>query len=248
MASDDFHQDFHAVPPPHPFDEKWYVRRENETLGPYDGWRVKELIEQGQIGRSALIARVGATEWSALKDIPAFDALTANAAGRRQAVVPVGQPAAADGTLRYAGFWIRFLAYLIDYVIVNVIVLAVSGIVGLLIGLGAAWLAAEQGERPIVSDLAGVVGALIAIVIIVIYYVKFNSGPWQATPGKRMLGIHLIRVDGQPVGGWLACGRYFAYMVSALPLCLGFMSVGWNEEKKGFHDMMCGTRVIYGKL
>jgi uncharacterized RDD family membrane protein YckC len=89
---------------------------------------------------------------------------------------------------------------------------------------------------------------VIAVVIIIVYYVKFNSGAWQATPGKRLVGIHIITVTGEPVSGWLAFGRYFAYMLSGLPLGLGFMWVGWNEEKKGFHDMVCGTRVIYGKL
>ena len=238
------------APPPHPFDERWYVRTENETLGPYEGWRVKELIEQGQIGRQTLIAQVGAAEWSAVKDIPVFDTLVrAEAgAGTRQPVPRAATPRVEIGGVRYAGFWIRVLAYIIDYVIINVIVVVISGIVGLIIGLTAGLIANRQGEQATLPGFAGGVGAVIAIVLVVLYYVKFNSGAWQATPGKRLVGIHLITVTGEPISGWLAFGRYFAYMLSGLPLCLGFMWVGWNEEKKGFHDMVCGTRVIYGKL
>ena len=248
MASDDSNQGFRAAPPPHPFDEKWYVRTDNETLGPYDGWRVKELIESGQVRRNTLVARVGASEWSAVKDVPAFDGLIAGAPSGRQPAAPVAQPAFAGGPVRYAGFWIRAAAYLIDYVIVNVIVIAVSGVIGLIIGLIVGGLAAQHGEQATVPESIGVVGAIAGLIIVLVYYIRFNSSGWQATPGKRMLGIHLIKADGQPIGGWLACGRYFAYIVSALPLGVGFMLAGWNEEKKALHDMMCGTRVIYGKL
>lgn len=245
MASDDSNQSFRAAPPPHPFDEKWYVRTENETLGPYDGWRVKELIESGQIGRNTLIARVGAPEWSSVKDIPAFAGLVA-AKGR--GLAPVAQPAMAGGEVRYAGFWIRALAYLIDYVIVNVIVIAVSGLVGLIIGLVVGGLAAQRGEQATLPESVSLIGGVVGLVIVLTYYIRFNSSQWQATPGKRMLGIHLIKADGQPIGAWLACGRYLAYIVSALPVGIGFMMAGWSEEKKALHDIICGTRVIYGKL
>ena len=239
-----------AAPPPHPFDERWYVRTENEILGPYEGWRIKELIELGQIGRQTLIARVGAAEWSAVKDIPVFDTLVRAEAGpgTRQPVSRAPSPRVEIGGVRYAGFWIRVAAYIVDYVIINVIVIAVSGLVGLAIGLTAGFIASRQGEQANLPDYVGVVGAVIAVALIIVYYVKFNSGAWQATPGKRLVGIHIVRVSGEPVSGWLAFGRYLAYFVSVLPLCLGFMWVGWNEEKKGFHDMMCNTRVIYGKL
>ncbi len=237
-----------AAPPPHPFDERWYVRSENETLGPYEGWRVKELIESGQVGRQTLIARVGAAEWSAVKDIPVFDTIARadTAPVSRRPVSRAPSPAADLGGVRYAGFWIRVGAYIIDYIIINVIVVVISGVVGLLIGLIAGL--SHQSDQSALPALAGGIGAVIGIAIVIVYYVKFNSGPWQATPGKRLVGIHIITESGEPVSGWLAFGRYFAYMLSGLPLFLGFMWVGWNPEKKGFHDMVCGTRVIYGKL
>lgn len=233
---------FQAGPPPHPFDEKWYVRAEGETLGPYDGRQVKELIEQARLSADSPIARVGATEWSAVRDVPVFAALVPGVPG-----VPRGPGqiavAGAQAGIHYAGFWIRFLAYIIDAIIIEIGVVIISGIIGAVIGLTA-----HGQSQETLSAIAGGVGAIIAIIVVISYQVYFNSGRWQATPGKRLLGIHLITVSGKPVGGWLAVGRYFAYFISWLPFCLGFMVIGWNEEKKGFHDMICNTRVVYGKL
>jgi uncharacterized RDD family membrane protein YckC len=44
---------------------------------------------------------------------------------------------------------------------------------------------------------------------------------------------------------WGQCiGRYFAYFLSFLGLCLGFMWVGWDERKQGWHDKLAGTLVV----
>jgi len=80
------------------------------------------------------------------------------------------------------------------------------------------------------------------------YYIYFPSGRWQATPGKRICGIHIIREDGRRVTGLLALGRYLSYLISLLPLGTGFLMVAFTEQKQGLHDMICGTRVAYGKL
>ena len=80
------------------------------------------------------------------------------------------------------------------------------------------------------------------------YNVYFNAGTWQATPGKRLLGLHLITVTGEPVGPWLAFGRWLAYILNGFTLYIGFMMIGWTREKTGLHDIICGTRVVYGKL
>lgn len=255
MASDGSNEFFMAGPPLHPFDEKWYVRGATETLGPYEGRHVKELIEQGRFGRDTPIARVGATEWTSIKDVAAFANLLAGASGGGANVV-INQgfqgPGPAFGSpgipLRYAGFWIRFLAYILDVIFVEVLVLVASVLIGVVIGLVVAGLAARSGGQPTVPDFISLIGGLVAIVMVIVYYVKFNSGGWQATPGKRLLGLHIITVSGEKVGGWLAFRRYLTYTVSALPLCIGFMVAGWNSQKKAFHDSICETRVVYGKL
>jgi hypothetical protein len=70
---------------------------------------------------------------------------------------------------------------------------------------------------------------------------------WQATPGKRLCGIYITRADGRMINGWLAFGRISAATLSLIPLCIGFFMIGWTRQKTGLHDLVCRTRVVYGR-
>jgi uncharacterized RDD family membrane protein YckC len=217
------------IPPPaHPLDDLWYLHGDSGTLGPYKGSALKAMIDAGSVAADAMVARVGASQWSAIGDVPMF----ASSAGKR-------------GPVKYAGFWMRLFAYIIDVLIVYVMIFVVGSIVGFVIGYAAG--ASDPPPDDMVLRIAGVFFA-VAVVCCLFYYIYFPSGKWQATPGKRICGIHIICVDGGRVTGLVALGRYLSYIVSTLPLGIGFLMIGWSEEKKGLHDMMCATRVIYGRL
>lgn len=152
-------------------------------------------------------------------------------------------PAAAGiPGVRFAGFWIRFAAYIIDAVFVQVGAYALGMLVGLV--MAQAVIMSEQSmELTNVQVIAGLVGLAWAFG----YYLVSQASSWQATPGKRILGLRVVREDGQRVGVGLALGRYLAYIVSGLILGIGFLMIGWTDQKKGLHDMICGTRVVYGR-
>ena len=57
-------------------------------------------------------------------------------------------------------------------------------------------------------------------------------------------GLKVVRPDGSPVGVGRAFGRYFAKMLSAMVLWIGFIMVAFEPEKRGLHDMICDTRVV----
>ena len=65
-----------------------------------------------------------------------------------------------------------------------------------------------------------------------------------ATPGKMALELKVVRPDGGPVSLGRAVGRYFAKMVSAIVLMIGYIMVGFDSEKRALHDMLCDTRVV----
>lgn len=67
----------------------------------------------------------------------------------------------------------------------------------------------------------------------------------QATPGKMLLGLRIVDAgDGGPPGMRALVLRYVGYLVSALPLCLGYLWVLWDPRRQGWHDKMANTVVV----
>jgi uncharacterized RDD family membrane protein YckC len=228
------------APPPGPLDAFYYLHGAGGNAGPINGFAVKAMIESGAADAQTLVAKVGDTQWTALGAVPVFAAmLRPPAATGPQYAGPldsVPQPAAIGAVRLYAGFWLRLAAYLLDAMILSV----GSGVVGFVLGLVAV-VATGRVLDP-------VVGGLVGFVLAVAYYVYFTQGKWQATPGKRLLGIYIVRTDGARISAGLGLGRYLCYIISGLPFLIGFMMIGWTGEKTGLHDLICDTRVAFGKL
>ncbi len=141
--------------------------------------------------------------------------------------------AVSAGTFIYAGFWIRFVAALLDAIILFV----ASVIVQLFL------MPMFRSRRPEVFLMALGVQYLIGIAIAATYEGLFVSR-FGATPGKMALELKVVRPDGGPVSLGRAVGRYFAKLVSAIILCIGYIMAGFDSEKRALHDMICDTRVI----
>jgi uncharacterized RDD family membrane protein YckC len=130
-----------------------------------------------------------------------------------------GKPAvAADVTAGYAGFWQRFLATLIDWIVV----VAASVIISV-VSFGAL--------TPASFFLAW------------LYEAFLTSSEWQATLGKRALNIVVVGLDGNPISFWRATGRHFAKYLSAFILFIGYIMAAFTEKKQALHDMMAETVV-----
>jgi uncharacterized RDD family membrane protein YckC len=71
-----------------------------------------------------------------------------------------------------------------------------------------------------------------------------ESSSWQATLGKKAVGIVVTDLDGNRISFARAFGRYFAKLISLITLCIGYMMAGFTEKKQCLHDMICGTLVV----
>ena len=134
--------------------------------------------------------------------------------------------------MTYAGFWIRVLAYIIDaipLVAIGVLLVVISG-------------------DPLVETepTFGVTDA-ISLFIGIAYFVGFESSSWQATPGKRALGLIVTDSEGRRISVARAVGRYFAKILSSLILLIGFIMIAFTDRKQGLHDLIAGTLVVKGK-
>ena len=145
-------------------------------------------------------------------------------------------PEPAAGNLEYVGFWKRLIACLIDVFILTVITVPL-----LLAIYGRSYIKLVQEG----GGIAGVWDFLIQYVLPTIAVIVF----WRyrgATPGKMAISARIVdaKTGGRPSTGRLVV-RYFAYIVSTLPLFLGFIWIGIDRRKQGFHDKIAGTVVVY---
>lgn len=127
--------------------------------------------------------------------------------------------------MKYAGFWIRFCAAIIDgmvFIPLGIVIAAVDTV-----NVFSSW-----------TVFNWVVGWL--------YFALMESGGWQATIGKRLVGIRVTDLSGNRITFGRATARYFAKILSWLTLYIGYFMVAVTEKKQGLHDMIAGTLVLYG--
>ncbi len=131
----------------------------------------------------------------------------------------------------YGGFWIRVVAYIIDGILLTI----VCGIVDRLLGINI--LATDWDHY---DPLANV----ISLVIGWLYFALLESSERGATVGKMVMGLRVVTSDGRRLSFMNATGRYFAKILSAIILCIGFIMVAFTDKKRGLHDIIAGTLVI----
>ena len=84
---------------------------------------------------------------------------------------------------------------------------------------------------------------LVTLILQLVYFTVAISG-WSTTIGKYLMGLYVVRPDGSKIGPGRALARYFAYMLSALLLFIGFIMIGLRQDKRGLHDLICDTVVV----
>ena len=72
----------------------------------------------------------------------------------------------------------------------------------------------------------------------------FESSVYQATLGKMMLGLRVTDLHGKRISIGRAVGRYFAKILSAVILCIGFIMAAFTQKKQALHDLIAGTLVV----
>ena len=103
------------------------------------------------------------------------------------------------------------------------------------------------------SFITGVPAAIIAsytdipalgTALSLVYYVMFTYARGQ-TPGKMLLGLHVVDANGQkPNIKQVLLREVVGKAISALALLMGYLWIIWDKQKRGWHDHMAGTFVI----
>ena len=137
--------------------------------------------------------------------------------------------------LPYGGFWTRYLAKLIDGIILTIVYFILVFIVGIFSG-------------PIFNQ-NGLTGAYFTVLFIYTaisfaYYIFF-VGKYGATIGKMVLGLEIVLADQSAMDYKIATYRILSEMVSGMTMNIGYLMAAFDEEKRTLHDRICNTRVIY---
>ena len=154
----------------------------------------------------------------------------------------------------YAGFWLRFVALIIDGIIIGIIrafiVVPILGVLGLSIASGGMDMFNNLDDPSdivaLVTSIIAFAGAiaLISTVIWVLYYTLMESSKYQATVGKLALGLIVTDVNGGKLDFGKAFLRNVCKILSGMIMMIGYIMAGFTEKKQALHDIIASTLVV----
>ncbi len=234
---------------------QWYYAVGGVSYGPVSEQDLKALARQGQFQRDDYVYAEYLGDWVradsiyGLFDAPGghgVQAETPVAGAAAVAPPPMAGPQAIRRYVNYAGFWIRFAAVLIDGLVLSVPGCVLAGIMAaILIPMARSGGSGPESGVVVVVQVFANLGSM---VIAWLYFGFMESSKWQATLGKRAVGIFVTDVQGNPISFGRASGRYFASILSGLTLYIGFIIGAFTERKQTLHDMIVGTVVVEGRV
>jgi uncharacterized RDD family membrane protein YckC len=253
---------------------QWYYSNKGQRLGPVSQAEFDQRVHDGVITAETLVWRDGMPEWRPYSSVfpgggtpAAPDTQICAVSGKRyptrEMVQYEGKWISAEhrdeyfqrlregipqpGQFIYAGFWVRFVAKFLDAIIIGVISAGINMLVAFLVFgspnyFGRAIMRYSAHDRLVYQSITFPLGVGLAIA-----YACFFILRWDATPGKMALGLKLVRSNGERLSAGRIAGRYFSEWLSALTLCIGYIMVAFDDEKRALHDRICDTRVIRAK-
>ncbi len=146
-------------------------------------------------------------------------------------------------TIAYAGFWLRAVAFICDLLIITFASFPIL------------WKLIEQNVGPEPSahqyvafytsgTRQAIAFQLLLQLICWLYFAAFESSRWQATPGKKILGLYVTDLNGKRISFGRATGRYIGKALEQLTLFIGFVMAGFTARKQALHDIVASCLVL----
>jgi uncharacterized RDD family membrane protein YckC len=152
--------------------------------------------------------------------------------------------------VEYAGFWWRFLAHIIDSIVISfvswIFILPILAIFG--ISLYSLKQSGFDTDDPMMFMgpfmMAIMTMVFISTLIKWLYFAIMESSRHQGTVGKLVLKIKVTDTSGQRVSFARATGRYFGKILSGMIIMIGYIMAGFTERKQALHDILANCYVI----
>lgn len=152
----------------------------------------------------------------------------------------------------YAGFWLRFVAVIIDGLLLGAVqfiaIMPILGIMG--IGLPTDIQSLESADEtnmiPMFSQMMAMAGVtqIVFLTIQTLYFSFMESSKYQASIGKMVLGLKVTDVNGNPLDFTKALVRNLCKIISSMILLIGYLMAAFTEKKQALHDMIASTLVV----
>jgi uncharacterized RDD family membrane protein YckC len=152
----------------------------------------------------------------------------------------------------YAGFWLRFVAYIIDailiYAVQAIIILPVLGMLGMSFVNNPSSFE-NMTEAEAMGMFASIMAAasatsLVFFILTILYYSSMESSKFQGTVGKLALGLKVTDESGAKLDFIKALTRNLCKIVSSVILLIGYIMAGFTAKKQGLHDIIAKTLVL----
>jgi uncharacterized RDD family membrane protein YckC len=136
-------------------------------------------------------------------------------------------------TIRYAGFWRRFGAFMLDYILFSSVLFLINYCL-----YGSDYL--RWSMNPEHGSTEALLNYILWPVVTIIFWIKM-----AATPGKSLLSCKVVDADtGKPMRAGQAVLRCFGYLISVIPMGFGFVYAAWDPRKQALHDKIARTIVV----
>lgn len=167
--------------------------------------------------------------------------------------------ASSSANLCYAGFWLRAMAAIVDLIVLGIALSVFVSFVALAKGRPLAFVDLHPGEAPsAIISAFGKPSVYLMLCFFVLsgwlYFALLESSAWQATIGKRSLGLYVADAQGERTtfartSGRFLGGRFLLHVpyCGVLYFCVDCLCAGLTERKQAIHDLMAGCLVLRKK-
>jgi len=231
---------------------QWFYAVGGRQGGPVAWDVLRQMADARQVQPHDLVWQEGMANWQPAASVQGLFVAGAPASAAGAAPADAAAHSAPDPRLgyytpehrgpRYAGFWIRFVAAILDGIILYVGSACAGGLLG---GILGGVMGASGAPMSNIELAAQILGSIVGIVVAWLYEALMTCSEKQGTLGKMAVGVVVVGEDGGPISFARATGRHFAKVVSYLTLLVGFMMAGWTQRKQALHDLMAKTYVVY---
>lgn len=241
--------------------EKYYIIESGKQKGPYT---LRKIIKM-KLPENTLVWKSGLKEWIPIVDLkeykdnvpppvpkfvlpatPIIEQPTSNnldLSNKDLDVQTVGvnsfcTPENLKGLITpkpHAGFVLRLLAFIIDFLLMFLITTFIWAIFQIPI---------PENSKVLFSGKFYLFKSPLSILFGWLFYSLFESSKFKATPGKILIGLIVTDNNYNRIDFGTASGRFFGKILSGLILGIGYFMIGWTKNKQGLHDVLANTFVV----